>query len=138
MKIKLIFSLLALSVLLNCKDEDTTGDYIGTWIATNIDITDCENFTLNDFRSVQCNDTNCYKIEFNADGSYAFQRGLDTERGTWSADGAVISLCFDEEGEQVCTSATAIIASGGTLRLSFEEGGVGCITAYIMERDTSS
>lgn len=134
MKSKLAVCLLALVFLLNCKDEDTTGDYIGVWVATNIDITDCENFTNDEFRSVQCNDNTCYRISLNADGTYTFQKGLEFEQGNWSADGAVLTFCFDEEGEQSCSEGTGILNSTG-MRLSFEEGPPGCITGYILVRE---
>ncbi len=134
MKIKL-FGFLFVSILIfSCKDDDTTGDYIGTWIATNVEITDCENFTLNDSRSVQCTDNSCYKIVFTDSAAYSFQRGLETERGTWGASGVNLTFCTDNEGVEECKSATGVISVSG-MRLSFVEGNEGCITAFIMVRE---
>ncbi len=134
MKIKLFGFLLVSILIISCKDDDTSGDYIGTWIATNIEITDCENFTLNDSRSVQCNDNTCFKIIFTDSSTYSFQRGLEFEAGTWGASGVNLTFCTENEGEEDCRSATGVISVSG-MRLSFVEGNEGCITGYIMVRE---
>ena len=134
MKIKLFGGLILLILITSCKDDDTSGDYIGSWIATNIEITDCENFTLNDSRSVQCTDNSCYRIVFTDSSAYTFQRGLEFERGTWGADGVNLTFCTENEGEESCRGATGVISVSG-MRLSFVEGNEGCITAYIMVRE---
>ncbi len=135
MKIKFFTCLVILALLFSCgKDDDTSGSFFGTWVATNIDITDCENFTLNDMRSVQCTDNSCYRLELRDTLTYSFQTGQEFENGTWSADGAVLTFCFEGEDETVCRTATGILSTSG-LRLSFEEGNAGCITSYIMVRE---
>lgn len=135
MKIKLFGALLFVAFLFSCKDDDTTTSYIGTWVATNIEVTDCENFSLNDSRSVQCTDNSCYRIILTDSAVYTFQTGLSFENGTWAADGVNLTFCRDEEGETVCKTATGVISGSGGLRLSFVEGNEGCVTAYIMNRE---
>jgi hypothetical protein len=134
MKIKLFACLVGLIFILNCKDDDTTGDFIGTWVASNIEITDCENFTNNDFISVQCNDNSCYRLILTDSSTYSFQTGLELENGTWAASGNTLTFCTDEEGEQNCREASGVLNSSG-MRLSFVEGNEGCITGYIMQRE---
>ncbi|MEP5611958.1 MAG: hypothetical protein ABJP45_06895 [Cyclobacteriaceae bacterium] len=134
MKIKLFSTLLFMAFLFSCKDEDTTGSYIGIWTASRIDVTDCENFSLNDSRPVQCTDNTCYKITFTDSATYTFQKGLEFENGTWAADGVSLTFCRDDEGEQICKTATGVISASG-MRLSFVEGNEGCVTAYVMSKE---
>jgi len=137
MKIKLFGALLFIAFLFSCKDDDTTDSYIGTWVASRIDVSDCENFSLNDSRPVQCNDNTCYKIIFTDSATYTFQIGLDFENGTWASDGVNLTFCQDDEGEQVCKTATGVISASG-MRLSFVEGNEGCITAYVMSKEDNA
>ena len=138
MKIKLIACLTILIFSLSCgSDDDTSASFIGTWEATNIDITDCENFTNDDFRSVQCNENSCYRMIFNSDKTYSFQTGLSIEIGTWEASGASITFCYEDEEDPICRTGTGVLAGTTSLRLSFEEGNEGCITGYIMEKSES-
>ncbi len=134
MKIKIFFPLVALIFVISCNnDDDTTGSYIGTWEATNIEITECEDPANDDFQSVQCNDNSCYRIVFSADGTYNFQLGFDNESGTWTSSGAVITFCIEEDGVQECKEGIGTI-SGINLRLAFTSETDGCNTAYIMEK----
>ncbi|MEP1094856.1 MAG: hypothetical protein ABJG78_07075 [Cyclobacteriaceae bacterium] len=134
MKIKLFSTLLFMAFLLSCKDEDTTGSYIGTWTASRIDVSDCENFSLNNSRPVQCTDNTCYQINFTDSAAYTFQIGLEFESGTWASDGVNLTFCREEEGEQICKTATGVISASG-MRLSFVQGNEGCITAYVMSKE---
>ena len=138
MKIKLVACLSVLILFTSCeKDDNTSASYIGTWEATNIDVTDCENFTNDNFRSVQCNENTCYRMIFSTDSlgqTYSFQTGLNVEIGTWVASGVVITFCYEDEEDQICRTGTGVIAGTTAMRLSFEEGNEGCITAYIMEK----
>ncbi|MEQ9403989.1 MAG: hypothetical protein RIM99_10405 [Cyclobacteriaceae bacterium] len=135
MKIKFTALLLSTLFLMNCgDDDDTAASYIGTWVATNIDINSCEDFTQDNFSSVQCTDQSCYKITLTDSLTYEFQRVLDTERGTWNSSGVVLTLCRDDEGEQICDTYIGTLNSSG-LRLSEAAEPDGCITSYIMERE---
>lgn len=136
MKMKLLICLLAVVVILvNCsKDDDTSATYVGTWIATNVNVEDCENFTLNETRAVQCTDNSCYRLILTDSSVYSFQRGQDFEVGMWAADGATLSFVVDDEGTSITTQGSGILTSAG-LTLSIAEGSPGCVTIYIMERE---
>ena len=120
-------------------DDDTSATFFGTWIATNIEIRNCDDPNNDDFRSVQCSDVDCYRIELNTDGSFAFQQGLVTQRGDWTASDAIITFSTENEGEIIQTNAVGVISSQ-TLRLTFTSETDNCETSYIMERqeDTSA
>lgn len=133
MKIKFITCLLIILTVVSCgKDDDTTATYLGTWIATNIDITRCDDFEDEDFRTVRCTDNSCYRLIFNNDGTYSFQTGITTDTGTWTADGFNITFCIEDDEGDICTVATGVISS--TLRLTYEAEANGCITAYVFEK----
>lgn len=136
MKIKLFAFLLILLLISSCgNDDDTTGSFLGTWEATNIDINTCEDFEDDNFSSVQCTDISCYRVVFSNDNTYSFKQGLTTESGTWSADGPILTFCITEDGESFCRTLTGTISASG-LRLSEEAQENGCITSYIMVRAT--
>lgn len=136
MKIKFITCLLIVLTAISCgKDDDTTATYLGTWIATNIDITRCDDFEDEDSRTLRCTDTSCYKLIFNSDGTYSFQTGITTEIGTWTADGFNITFCIEEDEGEICTVATGVITS--TLRLTYEATANGCVTAYVLENEVA-
>ena len=134
MKIKPLFFSLAVFCIAACSDDDnTSGDYYGTWEATQIDTHNCDNSTLDNIQSVQCNDNTCYRIVFNTDFTYSFQRGLEIETGNWEASGVILTLCRDEDGERLCDEPVGALA-GSSMRLSYTDADSGCITAYIMQR----
>lgn len=134
MKTKIAATLITLGFLAGCgNDDDTSASFFGTWIATNIEIRNCDDPENDDFRSVQCSDVDCYRLDLETDGTYAFQQGLVTQRGDWSATDAVITFVTDNEGETVRTNASGRISSG-TLRLTFTSDTDNCETSYIMDR----
>lgn len=124
---------LAIGLVACNNDDDTTGDYTGTWIAIRIEIADCDDFTMNNTTPEQCNDQTCNRITFGADGNYTFEIELFTETGTWTSSGTTVTFCQIEDGEQICEDATGVI-TGGVLRLGFQED-AGCVRTYIMERE---
>lgn len=133
---KIIPFLLITSVwLISCSDDDNTGNFIGTWVASSIVITDCQDGNRNGTNEVSCDDVSCYRLVLDgSDNSYSFQRGLTIERGTWDVNDFLL-LCMDEEGERTCEQF-AVQFSGISMILTSDSTSSGCVTNYFFSPET--
>lgn len=122
----------------SCNDDDNSAEsYVGTWIATTEETTDCTDARDNSFQMLSCTDVDCFRLTLNGDGTYSFQEGLPTEVGTWSASGRTLSLCTENDGEQTCRFSTGIFQGAGLL-FSISDEDTGCTTMYTMEREVTT
>ena len=131
-KFLLILSAISLIWISGCKDDDRSGSFVGVWIGTTVAVTDCMEPTDNSERSLSCDDSSCYRLDLNGDGTYTYQEGLAITPGTWSTAGG-ITLCSVEDGEEVCETYAAVVNST-TLTLSTTNEDTGCITSLIFTR----
>ncbi|WP_425391184.1 hypothetical protein [Ekhidna sp.] len=131
-KFILLLSLVALIGTMSCKDDDESGSYVGVWESNKVTTRECDNPTDNDDQNRACDDTRCYRLELNADGTFAFQEGLPVRTGTWTVGGD-LTLCVEEDGEQVCESYRATVNST-TLTLATTNENTGCIITQIFIR----
>ncbi len=130
----LVFSFFILFT--SCDDDDQSGSFVGVWIGNNISVFDCNRDSDNSDRSIRCDDASCYRLELNANKTFSYQEGLPTRSGTWSPSGG-LTLCVEEDGEQVCeTYAVALTSS--TLVISTTNETVGCTTAVSFVRETEA
>ncbi len=131
---KILLLLLAISLIWTsgCKDDDKTGSFVGLWIGTKIEVTDCTDPTDVSQENLSCDDTECYRLELNGDNTYFYQEGLPSKTGNWSTAGG-ITLCVLEDGEEVCETFAATVNST-TLTLSETNEDSGCVTSYIFTR----
>lgn len=123
--------------LVSCDEEvDPRTKYLGSWLGTNIEITDCDNFEDEDFRTLRCNETSCNRLIFKDDGTYSFQRGLVIENGTWTVEGINITFCVEEDEGDICSMASGSLTS--VLRLTYEPQENSCVTAYVFSKEEAA
>lgn len=114
-----------------CGDDDDSAAFIGVWEGSSVVVSDCSTNSGTTRRS--CDDTRCYRLTLIADGTYTFQEGLPVRSGTWSESGGEITLCVEEDGEQVCETYF-ITLNSAVLTLGTVNEANGCITTQIFDR----
>ncbi|MEP0984221.1 hypothetical protein [Ekhidna sp.] len=131
---KIILLLLSISLIgvSGCKDDDESGSFVGVWVGASVTVTDCNNPINNSTTTRSCDETRCYRLELNADGTYSFQEGLPVRTGTWTASGGLV-LCVEEDGEEICETLETTVNST-TLTISSTNEANGCITTQIFSR----
>lgn len=131
---KIIILLLSVSMISisGCKDDDKSGSFVGVWIGTSVTVTDCSNPINNSTTNRSCDDTRCYRLELNADGTYSYQEGLPIRTGTWTV-GESLTLCVEEDGEEVCETLATTVSST-TLTISTTNEANECVTTQIFSR----
>lgn len=117
----------------SCSDDDETANFIGVWESSSVTVTDCANPIDNNTSRRSCDDTRCFRLTLNADDTFSFQEGLPIKSGRWSVSGSNISLCIEEDGEEVCetyfVSLNSVTLTLGTLNETTE-----CITNQVFDR----
>lgn len=121
--------------LIGCGDDDSSGNFIETWVASSITVSDCSDPARNGTNAVSCDDVTCYRLELNGDDSYTFQRGLSIENGTWGV-GDFLQLCMTEEGETSCENF-AVQFTGISMVLTSDSTSSGCVTNYFFSPETT-
>ena len=122
----------------SCSEDDESTDFVGIWEGSSLQKTDCMNPVDNTTTRRSCDDTQCFRLILNGDNSFSFQEGLPIKSGRWDVSGDSLSLCIEEDGEEVCetfiVSLTSVTLSLGTLNEAN-----GCLTNQIFDRvqDTS-
>lgn len=114
--------------MIGCSDDDSSGNFIGTWVASSVAVSNCQTDARNGTDPLTCDDVSCTRLELNSDNTYSFQRGLAVSNGTWSG-GSTLELCQDEEGEIVC-ERFGVQFSGISLILTADSTSSGCISTY--------
>lgn len=133
MKIKFLILLIAPILFTNCGKDDSAKTYEGTWIGTTEEIAGCK-FEEDDLSSdLSCDDNSCYRLTLNGDGSFTYQEDLSTRDGTWTVSGDTLTLCSEDDGENVCVTYSASI--GATLTLSVVNGTSECTTTTTFGRE---
>ncbi len=115
--------------MIGCSDDDSLGNFVGTWVASSVTVSNCQDEARNGTDQVSCDDVTCTRLELNSDKTYSFQRGLSIERGTWDG-GSSLELCKDEEGEIIC-ERFGVQFSGISLILTTDSTSSGCISSFI-------
>lgn len=126
---------LSVSIIISfssCSDDDGSGSFVGVWIGNNITTANCSDDEDNDSETLRCDDT-CYRLELNSDDTFSFQEVLATRAGTWSTSGG-LTLCVEEDGEQVCETYMVALTST-TLGISSTDEDTGCITTINFQRE---
>lgn len=116
---------------IGCSDDDSSGNFIGTWVATSVVVSNCQDDNRNGADELACDDVTCYRLELNADETYSYQRGLGVETGTWDS-GDVLRLCMDQEGEITCESF-GVQFSGISMILTADSTTSGCISSFFFD-----
>lgn len=133
---KKIIPLLLISCVwfIGCGDDDSSGNFIGVWVANSIVVTNCQDDNRNGANGVACDDVSCYRLELNEDNTYSFQRGLGIEEGTWDVDDFLV-LCVEQEGEIDCENFS-VQFSGISMILTADSTSSGCTSSYFFDPET--
>ncbi|MEP1033301.1 hypothetical protein [Ekhidna sp.] len=130
------FLLISCIWFIGCGDDDSSGNLIGTWVATSILVSDCQDGNRNGANDVSCDEVSCYRLALNGDDTYSFQRGLGTDNGTWDV-GDFLRLCMTEEGETSCEQF-AVQFSGISMILIADSTSAGCVSTYFFNPETQA
>ncbi|WP_436516011.1 hypothetical protein [Ekhidna sp. To15] len=134
---KIIPFLLIICVwLIGCNDDDSSGNFVGVWVAKSVAVTNCQDDNRNGTNGISCDDISCYRLELNEDGSYTYQRGLGTEEGTWDVND-FLTLCVDEENELVCENFS-VQFSGISMILTADSTSSGCTSSFFFDPEVQT
>ena len=134
---RVLFSLFLIMLFTGCNDDDgIAAALIGNWVSEREEIIECNEPTDNDQINRRCTDASCFRLIMNADGTFTYQRGTFVESGTYSRGGSSLSLCVDEEGEEVCEVYVIDENTSVTLVLSTNDEITGCKNSLFFERQT--
>jgi hypothetical protein len=133
MKIKFLILLIAPIFFTNCGKDDTGKTYEGNWIGSSEEITGCKFEEDNSSIDLTCDANSCYRLTLKGDGSFTFQEGQPLIEGTWEVSGSTLSLCSEDDGENVCVAYASTI--GTTLTLNVTNSKSLCTTVLTFSRE---
>lgn len=128
-----IFLTTLLSSLLffaSCKEEDNTQkenqeNIIGTWIATEVSTTACEDPDSDASSSLECTSANCLTYQFVSDTTQLFIITTITdgitrnESGIYMVSKSQVSFCAEEEEDGlVCTASDLLFVQDNSIALT--------------------
>lgn len=135
MKQIVLFSMSILIIsLIGCNKkelEDNRTEIIGTWIANFETFSGCDDPGpgMDIQREVSCTDNDCITYTFQDDGVYFAEFTVEGdnfgEQGTYSLDIDEITLCIEDDGENICNGGDYDV-SGLSLSFSFVDPETGC------------
>lgn len=132
---KKLLAICSLFLIFSGCGEDNEGKaLIGIWESDIVTITECLDGSNNRQINRRCDESSCYRLELNGDGSFSYQKGTLVETGTYSGDFRRLSLCIEDEGETVCENYTVGENTSVTLVLTKTDEFTECVTAEYFER----
>ncbi len=127
----LVFIVLAVSsvYMSSCSDDDAKNDLLGSWVATTIVNSSCDDSSDDGTTTPTCTSEDCIRIVFTEGSEYEIQiiesGATRRESGTIRIDGSTIDLCEEEEGASVCNRFSFSVSST-TLVLTMTDESTGC------------
>lgn len=109
--------------------EDNRTEIIGTWIANFETFTGCDDPGMDIQGEVSCTEDLCVTYTFEEDGIYFAEFTVDRdnfgEQGTYSLGVDDITLCIEDDGENICNGGGYDV-SGLSLSFSIVDPETGC------------
>lgn len=125
--------------LISCLDNEDEGvALIGTWIGQFKEETACfDNPDALATTNLRCNTTTCWKLEMNEDGSFVYQKGAVNalEAGTYSGNIQRLTLCVQDDEDNICTDYVVEENSSGTLTISLTDEISGCKETWFFDKE---
>lgn len=131
---KMIIPLLITLVFSGCGNDDEGAALIGVWISDFKTVTECLDATSNRQINRRCTDASCFQLNLNADGTFTYKEGTAVKSGNYTGNFRSLTLCIDDEGEEVCETYTVGENTNVTLVLTQTNEATGCITSDFFER----
>lgn len=115
--------------LSSCSEDDAKNDLLGSWVATTIVNSSCDDSNDDGTTTLTCTTEDCIRIVFSEGSEYEIQITENTanrrESGTVRIDGSTIDLCEEDEGVSVCDRFSFSVNSS-TLVLTMTDESTGC------------
>ncbi len=115
--------------LSSCSEDDAKNDLLGSWVATTVVNSSCDDSNDDGTTTLTCTTEDCIRIVFSEGSEYEIQITENTasrrESGTVRIDGSTIDLCEEDEGVSVCDRFSFSVNSS-TLVLTMTDDQTGC------------
>lgn len=121
--------------LISCGDDDDKKNeerLIGSWVAVQTEVTECNDPNQNFTQNLSCTEEACTTLILNEDGNYQYTVKENlvgiTESGIWSLSGNTITFTFSDEDVETTYQRNFTI-SDDVLILTNTVESTGCIEA---------
>lgn len=137
------FTILFIALACNDKDEEAENNLVGSWVAINFAVANCEDIRDNDTGNIDCSDLNCQRYIFSDSTTFIVQITTDgatqSESGTLNVDGDRLTLCSEDEEEVIC-EVFSFVLDENSLTLSEAADSTGCVrrVGYLREATTDT
>lgn len=115
--------------LSSCKEDDASNDLLGSWVATSVVKSSCEDSSDDGTSELTCTTEDCIRVIFSEGAEYEFQvtesSATRRQSGTVRLDGSTMDLCEEEEGVSLCDRYSFSVSSS-TLVLTIANESTGC------------
>ena len=132
-----VIAIILITTYSSCNKDgnEAVNPIVGTWKASHITLSGCDDPLLNSNEVVDCTSTDCSKFTFKADGTFVGEQieagDITTTNGTYTIANGKIAFC---ETPSTCEDPIEYSISGSTLTLIYPNVIFGCSISIALNK----